>query len=59
MQLASAFGWHGYHVTKAEDLQETIATSLKESGPSLIVIPIDYRENSILTERMGNIEFTI
>lgn len=59
MQLASAFGWHGHHVTKAEDLQITITTALNEAGPSLIVIPIDYRENAILTERMGNIEFTI
>jgi len=59
MQLASAFGWHGHHVTKAEDLQGTITTALNEAGPSLIVIPIDYRENAILTERMGNIEFTL
>ena len=59
MQLASAFGWHGHHVTNASDLQGTITTALNESGPSLIVIPIDYKENAILTERMGNIEFTI
>ncbi len=59
MQLASAFGWHGHHVTNADDLQGTISTALAESGPSLIVLPIDYRENAILTERMGNIEFSI
>ena len=59
MQLASAFDWHGHHVDHAENLRATIATALAESGPSLIVLPIDYRENDLLTRRMGNIEFTI
>ncbi|MFB3079473.1 MAG: thiamine pyrophosphate-dependent enzyme, partial [Lysobacterales bacterium] len=59
MQLADAFDWHGHHVTNADDLLGTITTALDEAGPSLIVIPIDYRENAILTERMGNIEFAI
>ena len=59
MQLADAFDWHGHHVTNADDLLGTITTALNESGPSLIVLPIDYGENPILTERMGNIEFTI
>lgn len=59
MQLASAFGWHGHHVSSADELLGTITKALNEAGPSLIVVPIDYRENAILTERMGNIEFTI
>ncbi len=59
MQLASAFDWHGHHVTNADDLLGTLSTALAESGPSLIVLPIDYRENAILTKRMGNIEFSI
>jgi len=59
MQLAGAFGWHGHHVTSADNLLGSITTALNESGPSLIVLPIDYRENLLLTERMGNIEFTI
>jgi acetolactate synthase-1/2/3 large subunit len=29
--------------------------AFNEEGPSLVVIPIDYRENLILTERLGNI----
>ena len=59
MQLASAFGWHGHQLNNADDLLGTVKTALAESGPSLIVLPIDYRENPLLTERMGNIEFTI
>ena len=59
MQLASAFDWHGHHVTNADDLKDTVTAALNEKGPSLIVLPIDYRENALLTERMGNIEFSI
>jgi len=55
MQLASAFDWHGHHVTKSKDLVGTLETAFKEKGPSLIVLPIDYRENMILTERLGEI----
>ena len=59
MQLAAAFKWHGHQVTNADTLRNTIDRALAEAGPSLIVVPIDYRENLILTEKMGNIEFTI
>jgi acetolactate synthase I/II/III large subunit len=59
MQLASAFQWRGHQVARAADLRDTLSVALAESGPSLIVVPIDYRENQILTEQMGNIEFTL
>ncbi|MDQ6982706.1 MAG: acetolactate synthase large subunit [Mariprofundus sp.] len=55
MLLAKAFGWHGHRVEYSADLQETLKTAFSESGPSLIVVPIDYRENMKLTERLGNI----
>jgi len=55
MLLARAFGWHGHRVEYSIDLQTTLKTAFAESGPSLIVIPIDYRENMKLTERLGNI----
>jgi len=55
MLLAEAFGWHGHRVERSIDLQATLNTAFAESGPSLIVIPIDYRENMKLTERLGNI----
>ena len=59
MQLASAFGWQGHQVQQAEDLQATLRTALDEPGPSLVVIPIDYRENLKLTQRLGKLEFTL
>ena len=55
MKLADAFGWHGHHVENSADLAATLRQALDESGPSLVVVPIDYRENMLLTERMGNI----
>ncbi len=55
LQLASAFGWHGHWVPNSADLEGTLETALQESGPSLVVIPIDYGENAKLTEKLGQI----
>lgn len=55
MQLAAAFGWNGHHVTDAADLAESLESAFIEEGPSLLVIPIDYRENMLLTKRLGEI----
>jgi len=54
-QLASAFGWHSHSVSRSIDLSNVLEQAFNESGPSLIVIPIDYRENLKLTERLGDI----
>ncbi len=54
-QLASAFGWHSHSVARSIDLSNVLEQAFNESGPSLIVIPIDYRENLKLTERLGDI----
>ncbi len=54
-QLAGAFGWQGHRVENSRDLVDTLETAFKEPGPSLIVIPIDYRENMLLTQRLGEI----
>ncbi len=59
MQLASAFGWHRHFVENSRDLRAVVDTALDESGPSLVVVPIDYAENMGLTERLGNISCPI
>ena len=59
MKLAEAFGWNGHHVTRSRDLAATLEASFAESGPSLVVVPIDYRENALLTKRLGNIQCPI
>jgi len=55
LKLAESFDWNGHKVENSKDLLATLETAFNESGPSLVVVPIDYRENMILTERLGNI----
>ena len=55
MMLANAFGWHGHFVDKSADIKGTLEKAFAEKGPSLIIVPIDYRENNKLTERLGDI----
>jgi len=57
--LAKAFGWHGHYVTDAVDLEASLEAAFEEEGPSLVVIPIDYRENALLTKKLGEITCTI
>jgi len=58
-QLAAAFGWNGHYVDESAELQSTLESAFDESGPSLVVIPIDYRENPLLTKKLGEIRCTI
>lgn len=39
----------------AHDTGEGDISALSEPGPSLVVAPVDYRENRRLTERLGEI----
>ncbi|MCZ6726173.1 MAG: acetolactate synthase large subunit, partial [Acidobacteria bacterium] len=55
LKLAEAFGWNGFYCTRSRDLSAVLEESFETDGPSLVVVPIDYRENQLLTERLGNI----
>ena len=55
LKLAEAFGWHGHFVDNSEHLVNALETAFTETGPSLVVIPIDYAENMKLTKRLGDI----
>ena len=55
VQLAHAFGWSGWFVDRSQQLAATLETAFNTEGPSLVAIPIDYRENALLSERLGNI----
>ncbi|ORU91331.1 MAG: acetolactate synthase [Cycloclasticus sp. symbiont of Poecilosclerida sp. N] len=54
-KLAEAFGWNFQHVTKSANLSNAIQQEAEHTGPSLIVIPIDYAENRKLTKHLGEI----
>jgi acetolactate synthase-1/2/3 large subunit len=53
--LAESFGWSFDYVDESAQLLSTVEKALDTPGPSLIVVPIDYRENAILTRRLGEI----
>jgi acetolactate synthase-1/2/3 large subunit len=55
VKLAESFDWNGVRVTRSTDLAPTLEKAFASDKPSLVVIPIDYRENPLLTERLGNI----
>ena len=59
LQLADAFGWSGHYVNQSADLEPALERALDEDGPSLVVIPIDYRENALLTKKLGEITCVI
>lgn len=58
-KLAEAFSWHYQFVDESAKLAGALEKSNKYDGPSLIVIPIDYRENKLLTKRLGEITCNI
>lgn len=55
LQLAGSFGWNSFRCDRSADLQATLNASFDAPGPSLVVIPIDYRENPLLTKKLGEI----
>jgi len=55
LKLADSFDWNGYRVNKSSELVSTLETAFSQSGPSLVVVPIDYGENTKLTRRLGEI----
>jgi len=55
VKLAESFGWNGFRCDDSAKLESVLRASYEEPGPSLVVIPIDYRENNLLTKRLGEI----
>lgn len=53
--LARSFGWQGQYVGESTELAGAISAALAHKGPSLIAVPIDYRENALLSQRHGEI----
>ena len=55
LQLARAFGWHGHVVSRSAEFVNVLRQAFAEDGPSLVVVPVDYRENMLLNERLGEL----
>ena len=54
--LAQSFGVAAFRPASAADLRSTLARALDVDGPSLVEVPIDYRENLRLTEHLGALD---
>ncbi len=55
LKLAESFGWAGFHCDQSKDLKGVLEKAFACDEPALVIVPIDYRENALLTERLGNI----
>ncbi len=53
VDYARSFGIAGSRPSSAADLLPTLRRALDVDGPSLVEVPIDYRENLRLTEHLG------
>ena len=55
---AESFGIAAFRPSSSADLLPTLARALEHGGPSLVEVPIDYRENLRLTEQLGALSTT-
>ena len=53
--LAAAFGWDGQYIDASDEILPALERALNYQGPSLLVVRIDYRENRILTQKLGDL----
>jgi len=56
VELAASFGATGYRIDAAADLLPTLERALADDGVSVIACPVDYAENALLVERLGQLE---
>jgi acetolactate synthase-1/2/3 large subunit len=54
-ELAKLFGWAGFTVDKAEDLQPAMHEAFAAGKPALIAVQPDSAENTKLTQRLGKL----
>lgn len=59
MHLAAAFGWQGLHIKNSGELVDGLQQAFATEGPSLVVVPIDYRENMKLSQKLGELTCAI
>jgi acetolactate synthase-1/2/3 large subunit len=55
IKLAEAFGCKGMRVENSADLHDALKEAFNQDVPVLLSVPVDYRENLKLTQRLGNI----
>jgi acetolactate synthase-1/2/3 large subunit len=56
VRFAESFGGKGVRITEADQLLPALEEGLASDGVTVIAVPVDYRENLKLTERLGELE---
>ena len=59
MKYAESFGAKGYRVESAADLLPTLERAFNDQTVVVVDVPVDYRENMKLTEKLGQLVCTI
>jgi acetolactate synthase-1/2/3 large subunit len=57
--LAKSFGMWGKTVESADGVMPALQEAFAQDGPALIAVPVDYRENVKLTDRLGNVSIAM
>lgn len=55
VQLARSFGAAGYRVEGADELAPILREAFNAGVPAVVDVPVDYRENLKLTEKLGKL----
>jgi acetolactate synthase-1/2/3 large subunit len=55
VKLAEAFGMWGRVIDGPGQIGEALAEAFAQRGPALVAVPVDYAENHLLSERLGNL----
>jgi acetolactate synthase-1/2/3 large subunit len=53
VQYARSFGANAFRVESADGLEPILRQAIAAKGVTVIDCPVDYRENMLLTERLG------
>ncbi len=53
VKYAESFGLPAWRVTEASELQSTLRKALAANLPSVVEVPVDYRENLTLSAKLG------
>lgn len=56
VSFTESFGGTGVRITEADQLLPALQAGLASDGVTVIAVPVDYRENLRLTERLGELE---
>jgi acetolactate synthase-1/2/3 large subunit len=55
VKFAESFGGKGYLITRAGDLLPTLKRALADNSVSVIACPVDYTQNTVLTDKLGEL----